>query len=87
MIYIGDGETDVPCMSLVKSQGGFSIAVYKKRTKGAKDNALKLFSDGRVNAIAPADYRAKEKLDVLVKAIIDKEIGIINLQKQIDDLC
>lgn len=87
MIYIGDGETDIPCMSLVKSKGGFSVAVYKKKTKGAKDKALKLFSDGRVNAVAPADYTTNEKLDVLVKSIIDKGFAIANLQKQIDILC
>ena len=86
MIYVGDGETDVPCMSLVKSKGGFSIAVYKKKTKGAKDKAIKLFSDGRVNAVAPADYTNSEKLYDLVKTIIDKEAATVNLQKQVNDL-
>lgn len=27
MVYFGDGDTDVPCMKLVKAEGGFSIAV------------------------------------------------------------
>ena len=72
MVYIGDGETDIPCFRLVKDRGGFSVAVYKPRTKGAKSKTEKLAKDGRVNFIAPADYRNGRKIDRAVKAIIDK---------------
>ena len=37
MIYIGDGETDVPCMKMVMYQGGHSIAVYNPENKAKKE--------------------------------------------------
>lgn len=36
MIYIGDGETDVPCMKMVIYQGGHAIAVYNPQLKTQK---------------------------------------------------
>jgi hypothetical protein len=67
------GETDVPCFRLLKDLGGHSIAVYAKgsRSKG-KRRAEKIKKDGRVNFIAPADYRENSKLDLIVKAVVDK---------------
>ena len=72
MIFIGDGETDIPCFSLVKRLGGHSIAVYKPRAKGARTEAEKLITDGRVNFVAPADYSTEREIDTIVKAVLDK---------------
>jgi len=72
IIYIGDGETDIPCFRLVKDRGGYSIAVYKPNTKGAKNRLQSLVRDGRINFIAPADYRNNSQLDKIIKSIIDK---------------
>ncbi len=72
MIFIGDGPTDIPCFRLVKSQGGHSIAVYKPNTKGARKVAEKLVTQQRVNFIAPANYEPGNRIDQIVKAIIDK---------------
>lgn len=72
MIFIGDGETDIPCMRLVKDQGGYSVSVYNSRKNGAKNKARQLLNDNRVTLIAPADYREGKTIDMAVKAIIDK---------------
>ena len=70
MIYIGDGATDVPCMKLVKEQGGHSIAVY--RPHASRKEALDLIEQGRVNFVIAADYRKDKSLEKTVKLIIDK---------------
>ena len=67
MIYIGDGLTDVPCMKLVKVNGGFSIAVYQS---GKRAKVKDLIQDERVNFIEPADYSEGSKLDIITKDII-----------------
>jgi hypothetical protein len=72
MIFIGDGETDIPCFSLVKSLGGHSIAVYKPKTPGTKGKAEKLIEDGRVNFITPADYTKGSNIENIVKAVMNK---------------
>ena len=71
MVYIGDGETDIPCFRLVKDKGGYSIAVYKPKSPKVS-RAKDLLKDGRVNFVAPADYREGCPLDKIVKSIIDK---------------
>ena len=68
MIYIGDGMTDVPCMSLVKRYGGHSIAVYENKI----ETCNRLLQDDRVNFITKADYTQDSELDKLIKRLINK---------------
>lgn len=75
MIYLGDGETDIPAFRLVKDKGGCAIAVYKPNTKGAKERTEKLIHEGRVNDIAPADYRTDSCIDKIVKDRINELRG------------
>jgi 2-hydroxy-3-keto-5-methylthiopentenyl-1-phosphate phosphatase len=67
IIYVGDGLTDVPSMRLVKSEGGYAIAVYTD-----KSSVRELIVHGRVNFIAPADYSEGGEFETLVKDIIVK---------------
>ncbi|BEG99473.1 HAD family hydrolase [Bacteroides sedimenti] len=71
MIYFGDGETDIPCMKLVKQQGGHSIAVYQPGNR-KREVAEKLINENRVNFVCPADYSLGKEVDQVVKTIIDK---------------
>ena len=70
MIYFGDGETDVPCMRTVKSNGGYSFAVYGNDKKRAL--AMQLLSEGRVNFACAADYTEGGEMMEIVKRILDK---------------
>ncbi len=71
MVYIGDSDTDIPCMKLVNANGGHSIGVYNGETND-KAKVYKMMRDGRVKYFAPADYSEGTELDMLVKAIIDR---------------
>lgn len=71
MVYIGDSDTDVPCMTLVNMFGGHSIGVYDVNTKD-KSKVYRMMQDKRIKYYTPADYSAGSELDILVKAIIDR---------------
>lgn len=68
MIYIGDGFTDVPCMKLVKLNGGHSVAVYSSDD----DSAREIMNQGRVDYLAKADYSPGSKIENTVFAILDE---------------
>ena len=72
MIYFGDGETDVPCMKIVKMFGGNSIGVYNPEIKKKVNVAKKLLRQQRVNFITPAVYTEDSRTYQIVCAIIDK---------------
>lgn len=72
VIYIGDGETDIPCMKMIKKEGGHSIGVYPPNNPDCPNKTKQLFTEKRVNFIAPADYSADKIIDVYVKNLIDK---------------
>ncbi len=71
MIYIGDGETDVPCFRLIKDLGGLSIAVFRPRSRLAREKAANFIAEGRVQCITAADYSEGKGLDNIVKEQIN----------------
>ena len=73
MIFLGDGDTDVPTMKMMHSKGGFSIAVYDPRNSARdQDKLYNLISEDRVNFVAAADYREGTALDLIVKGLVGR---------------
>ena len=73
MIFLGDGDTDVPTMKMMHTKGGFSIAVYDPRSNEKDQKKVySLISEDRVNFVAAADYREGTALDLIVKGLIGR---------------
>lgn len=71
MVYIGDSDTDIPCMKLVNLNGGHSIGVFNPNMgDNAKDRVYKMFREKRIGYFCPANYSQKSPLDTLLKNII-----------------
>lgn len=82
MIYLGDGETDVPAMKMVKLQGGIAVAVYNpdfvpspNKKRSPKDLCTEIVQNKRADFMAPADYSEDTELDKLIKKCIDKIVS------------
>jgi len=82
MIYVGDGKSDVPCMSVTNKNGGYAVAVYPPGRKPSKV-CLQLLHAGRVNSIAPADFTPESPLVRVLKTTLKTIAQNIALQHSI----
>jgi len=85
MIYLGDGETDVPAMKMVTYQGGTAIAVFNpnQRTNAGKKSkkvCQELVTQKRANFIAAADYTEGSDLYKIIQLSIDKIAAEVELK-------
>ena len=83
IIYMGDGMTDIACMTLVKKNGGHAIAVYPEKES---DKVRQIYIDGRCNFICRADYTSGSDMEKMVKLIIDSAATKSELEKKIKAL-
>lgn len=73
MIFVGDGDTDIPAMKMTSHYGGHSIAAYDPNPdKRSLDKIHSLISDDRVNFVAPADYSENTQMDIIMKGILGR---------------
>lgn len=82
MIYFGDGETDIPCMKMVKQHGGHSIAVYNSPKK--RYTAMRLINEERANFACAADYSEGQDIYNVVRLILQKIKTDYDFQQLLD---
>ena len=63
-IYIGDGPTDIPALSLTRTYGGYGIVVFnpKKNEDDIKRNLKGMSADSRCDLIVKADFSPNSNL-------------------------
>lgn len=64
MMFIGDGDTDIPALSLTRERGGMAVVVYNPDTAPQKinDKLRMMRTDKRADLITPADFSLKGEL-------------------------
>ncbi|MEP7270214.1 MAG: HAD family hydrolase [Acidobacteriota bacterium] len=75
MIFIGDGDTDIPSMKMIRHQGGQAIAVFdpdRWNPELSQKSIYRLIAEDRVHYVAAADYRVGSQLEVIVKGILGR---------------
>jgi phosphoserine phosphatase len=75
MVYLGDGDTDIPSMKMVRHQGGHSVAVFDPKRWAShelQDKVYNLIAEDRAHFVVPGDYRAGSQLDVTIKGILGR---------------
>jgi len=75
MIYLGDGDTDIPSMKMMRTQKGTSVAVFdpdKWNDPKFKKKIFNLIAEERADFVVPADYGDGSQLDITLRGILGK---------------
>ncbi len=69
MIYIGDGDTDIPAFSLVRARGGMTIGVFdpKESQERIITKAKRIRQDRRIDLFTPANFQIDKELFCSIK--------------------
>lgn len=82
MLYIGDGLTDVPCMTVTKKYGGFAVAVHNPAHAASIETCRELVRADRIDYFAAADYRPGRVLEKRVRTLLDLIIARIQFARE-----
>lgn len=71
IVYIGDGETDVPAMKMTRHINGHAIAVYDPEREGAKEKSDDRVDQDRAGYSFAANYEPASELEKTIQFIIN----------------
>ena len=77
--YIGDGMTDVACMTLVNKNHGYSVGVY---TDDNKESVAQIRKDKRCRFVVKADYSQGSDMEKVFTLIIEDIASRYILEKK-----
>ena len=80
MIYVGDGLTDIPCFSLIKSGGGTPFGVFQAGEESAKQAFQSFLATERVSGLYHPNYRKSAPLGSMLRAAVATKCGNILLK-------
>lgn len=75
MVFLGDGDTDIPSMKLVREKGGQAVAVFdpvKFAERLSQGHLERLIAEDRIDHMASADYSPGSLLTVIVKGVLGR---------------
>jgi len=79
MIYIGDGITDVPSMTVMNKSGGHAIAVYDPSGEVPRE-VKEMIAEKRAEHFAPADFRPNALLIKILHRTLKQIIHSISFR-------
>jgi len=77
MVYVADGPSDIPVFSVINERGGRTLGVYQSGPQGNLRQVEELLSQGRIQGMAPADFRPGEPASRWLMDCLDQIAGEI----------
>ncbi len=83
MIFVGDGYTDIPCFSLIRSAGGVAFGVWDPKHRDKRSRAWGFIQEGRVSNLNQARYDEHAELYQWLEEAVESLAGRMSLNARI----
>lgn len=85
IVYVGDGGSDMPVFELMHNHGGLAIGVFEADAAEGWGGHDAMYSDRRVQNLAPADYSEGSELMESLRLSVESICKLIELRRLSQD--